>query len=55
MTRVQTKGKQNHSLASFSIEKMYKQTYFDESGMAQIETAEFKPSISNFKMPNLSS
>jgi len=46
-------GKQVRSLASLSIEKMYKQRYFDETGMAQDYVEEFRPCVSNFKMPVL--
>ena len=48
-------GKQQiKSLATLSTEKMYKQKYFDKTGHVSSEQLdEFKPSVSNFKMPVL--
>lgn len=47
-------GKQVRSLANLSTEKMYKQCYFDETGMKLADQEEFKPCTSNFKIPILS-
>lgn len=46
-------GKQVRSLASLSTEKMHKQSYLDYADNGG-ELDEFRPSISNFKMPQLS-
>ena len=48
-------GKQVRSLASLSTEKMYKQTFPINDDYEQYEqlVEEFKPSVSNFKMPQL--
>lgn len=47
-------GKQIRSLANLSTEKMYKQSYFDETGIKIVSNEEFKPCTSNFKIPILS-
>ena len=47
-------GKEAKSLASLSIEKIFKPTYFDKIGNAHTHNDEFKPSVSNFKMSKAS-